>query len=88
MDVPTRGMLSSVSPHRYIAQVDYQGDRHKHFPEDYNDRYTDALGVQIVRRWSLHSRIRRLRPEASRSVRDARRGSGTHVGGIRIFCTL
>jgi len=45
--------ILSVSPHRYIAQVDYQGDRHKHFPEDYNERYADALeetlGVQIER---------------------------------------
>jgi hypothetical protein len=47
------GRILSVSPHRYIAQVDYQGDRHKHFPEDYNERYTnlleETLGVQIAR---------------------------------------
>ena len=42
-----------VTPHRYLAQVDYQGDAHKHFPEDYNERYTcalkESLGVELVR---------------------------------------
>lgn len=42
-----------VTPHKYLAQVDYQGDRNRHFPEDYNETYTHALkkslGVEIVR---------------------------------------
>lgn len=42
-----------VTPHRYFAQVDYQGDMHKHFPKDYNETYTcalkDSLGVELVR---------------------------------------
>jgi hypothetical protein len=50
--------ILSVSPHRYIAQVDYQGDLHKHFPEDYNERYTDAL------KQSLGVQIERVAPEA------------------------
>ena len=45
--------ILSVSPHRYLAQVDYQGDLWKDFPKDYNERYADALeeslGVQIER---------------------------------------
>jgi len=42
-----------VTPNRYLGQVDYQGDRNKHFPEDYNERYTralkESLGVELVR---------------------------------------
>jgi len=42
-----------VTPHKYLAQVDYQGDRHKHFPENYNETYTralkESLGVELVR---------------------------------------
>jgi len=42
-----------VTPNKYLAQVDYQGDIHKHLPQDYNERYTSALkrslGVEIVR---------------------------------------
>jgi hypothetical protein len=42
-----------VTPHKYLAQVDYQGDPNKHFPEDYNQRYTHTLkkllGVELVR---------------------------------------
>ncbi len=42
-----------VTPGKYLAQVDYQGDRHKHFPENYNQTYTRALkesiGVELVR---------------------------------------
>ena len=42
-----------VTPNRYLAQVDYQGDIHKHLPQDYNERYThtlkESLGVEIVR---------------------------------------
>jgi hypothetical protein len=50
--------ILSVSPHRYMAQVDYQGDLHKHFPEDYNERYADAL------KESLGVQIERVAPEA------------------------
>jgi len=42
-----------VTPNKYLAQVDYQGDIHKHLPQDYNERYTlalkETLGVEIVR---------------------------------------
>ncbi len=42
-----------VTPHKYLAQVDYQGDGHKHFPENYNETYTralkESLGVELVR---------------------------------------
>jgi len=42
-----------VQPYHYLASVDYQGDRHKHFPKDYNETYTralkESLGVEIVR---------------------------------------
>jgi hypothetical protein len=42
-----------VTPNRYLAQVDYQGDTYKHLPQDYNERYTyalkESLGVEIVR---------------------------------------
>jgi len=42
-----------VTPHEYLAQVDYQGDRNKRFPENYNQTYTralkDSLGVELVR---------------------------------------
>ena len=45
--------ILSVSPYNYIAQVDYQGDRNKHMPEDYNETYIrelkESLGVEIVR---------------------------------------
>ena len=41
-----------VAPHQYIAQVDYQGDRQKTFPENYNNLYTNTLknklGVELV----------------------------------------
>ncbi len=42
-----------VAPQQYIAQVNYQGDIHKQFPQDYNERYTNTLkellGVELVR---------------------------------------
>ena len=42
-----------VTPNKYLAQVDYQGDANRHFPQDYNQRYTHALkeslGVELVR---------------------------------------
>ena len=42
-----------VTPTQYLGQVDYQGDRNRHFPEDYNQTYTralkDSLGVELVR---------------------------------------
>jgi hypothetical protein len=42
-----------VTPLKYLAYVDYQGDRHKHFPENYNEIYAralkESLGVDIVR---------------------------------------
>jgi len=42
-----------VTPYKYLGQVDYQGDIHKHFPKDYNERYMRALkkslGVELVR---------------------------------------
>jgi len=42
-----------VTPNKYLGQVDYQGDANKHFPEDYNQRYTrvlkESLGVELVR---------------------------------------
>jgi hypothetical protein len=45
--------ILSLSPLDYPAGVDYQGDRNKHFPEDYNETYDKAikksLGVEIVR---------------------------------------
>ena len=41
-----------VAPHQYIAQVDYQGDRQRTFPKDYNNLYSntlkDKLGVELV----------------------------------------
>ncbi|HCC70469.1 MAG TPA: hypothetical protein DEQ09_04870 [Bacteroidales bacterium] len=45
--------ILSVSPYRFIAQVDYQGDINKHIPEDYNETYIrelkESLGVEIIR---------------------------------------
>jgi hypothetical protein len=45
--------ILSVSPNRFIAQVDYQGDINKHMPHDYNETYMQAikekLGVEIIR---------------------------------------
>ena len=42
-----------VTTTRYLGQVDYQGDANKHFPEDYNERYTralkESLGVELVK---------------------------------------
>ena len=42
-----------VTPNRFLGQVDYQGDANKHFPEDYNERYTrtlkESLGVELVK---------------------------------------
>ena len=42
-----------VTPHKYLAQVDYQGDSHKRFPKNYNETYTralkESLGVELVR---------------------------------------
>jgi len=42
-----------VAPQHYLAAVDYQGDIHKHFPQDYNETYTralkESLGVELVR---------------------------------------
>jgi len=42
-----------VTPYKYLAQVDYQGDSRKSFPENYNETYTrtlkESLGVEIVR---------------------------------------
>ena len=42
-----------VTPLPYLALVDYQGDLHKHLPENYNEIYTaalkDSLGVELVR---------------------------------------
>jgi hypothetical protein len=42
-----------VTPHKYLGQVDYQGDINRHFPADHNERYTHALkkslGVELVR---------------------------------------
>jgi len=42
-----------VTPYRYLGQVDYQGDANKHFPENYNERYTralkESLGVELVK---------------------------------------
>lgn len=41
-----------VAPHAYLAEVDYQGDRDKNFPEDYNETYIrelkESLGVELV----------------------------------------
>ncbi len=41
-----------VSPYKFLAQVDYQGDIRKHMPKDYNETYTRALkqtlGVELV----------------------------------------
>jgi len=45
--------ILSLSPHPYLAQVDYQGDINKRIPEDYNETYIralkESLGVDIVR---------------------------------------
>ena len=42
-----------VTPNKYLAQVDYQGDANKRFPENYNETYTralkESLGVELVR---------------------------------------
>jgi len=42
-----------ITPLQYLNQVDYQGDRNKHFPKDYNQIYTralkESLGVELVR---------------------------------------
>lgn len=42
-----------LTPMKYLAQVDYQGDIHKHFPENYNETYTKAikneLGIELVK---------------------------------------
>lgn len=42
-----------LTPMKFLAQVDYQGDLNKHFPEDYNETYTKALkeelGVELVK---------------------------------------
>jgi len=42
-----------ITPLQYLNQVDYQGDRNKHFPKDYNQTYTralkESLGVELVR---------------------------------------
>ncbi len=44
--------ILSVTPFANVAQVDYQGDTRKHFPEDHNARFRaallDALGLEIV----------------------------------------
>jgi len=41
-----------VAPHQYLAEVDYQGDFAKHFPEDYNETYIrelkQSLGVELA----------------------------------------
>ena len=42
-----------ITPLEYLNQVDYQGDRNKQFPKDYNQTYTralkESLGVELVR---------------------------------------
>lgn len=42
-----------VTPNEYLAQVDYQGDANKRFPENYNETYTralkESLGVELLR---------------------------------------
>ena len=42
-----------VTPNEYLAQVDYQGDANKRFPENYNETYTralkESLGIELVR---------------------------------------
>ena len=42
-----------ITPLQYLNQVDYQGDRNKHFPKNYNQTYTrelkESLGVELVR---------------------------------------
>jgi hypothetical protein len=42
-----------VTRTKYLAEVDYQGDKHKHFPENYNETYTrkikELLGVELVK---------------------------------------
>ncbi len=42
-----------VTPYKHLAEVDYQGDRNKHFPADYNNTYIralkESLGVELVR---------------------------------------
>lgn len=80
--------ILSVSPHRYIAQIDYQGDLHKEFPKDYNERYADALeetlGVQIERVapeefYEAVARVDRGRAEeiADKWIREAREVTDT-----------
>lgn len=45
--------ILSVSPHYYIAQVDYQGDLNKQLPENYNEtlmkKMKEKFGVEIIR---------------------------------------
>jgi hypothetical protein len=45
--------ILSVSPHYFIAQVDYQGDRNKRLPDDYNEilinKVKEKFGVEIIR---------------------------------------
>jgi hypothetical protein len=42
-----------ITPLEYLNQVDYQGDRNRRFPKDYNQTYTralkESLGVELVR---------------------------------------
>ena len=42
-----------ITPLEYLNQVDYQGDRNKHFPKNYNQIYTralkESLGVELIR---------------------------------------
>ena len=42
-----------ITPTKFLAQVDYQGDIHKHFPEKYNETYTNTLkselGVELAK---------------------------------------
>ena len=63
-----------VTPHHYLAAVDYQGDRHKHFPTDYNETYTrglkESLGIELVRVEpnEFHEAVRKV--EESQSARE------------------
>ena len=45
--------ILSVAPQDYIAQVDYQGEKNAHLPQDYNETYmrevNELFGVEIVR---------------------------------------
>jgi len=47
-----KSRILAIAPHKYLAEVDYQGDLSKRMPEDYNERYLralkESLGIEVV----------------------------------------